>query len=393
MEYQPKEINKKGIYVLKKEGESRPITDFIYYDQSLSEITGYDEILKILENETNTLEEKIKEVSQFVRFLQKKHSYLLPYRNFCGNNALVSSFIRNPNVDESTNFTITKWESLDYHHIRFDSDINRSCILENWIYDIFHGYYYEQAFKIIENNNDIKFYSHRRYGYYQQKFSLSDDFTIRILTNFGYGSASYLNSAIEYKNVLLINYSDYVRYRYIGSKYMTTYSKAYYPNSENWEKAFDFIKEICDDYLENNLQKFIKKIEEECEKLVATLALFLRKNNFIFYKNPAHPEMRTDSKAFTFHGIELTQFRGEKISGALDFIESLENLNKIIPTKEYIRCIENYAIEVLIEIKTALVHFYKSYSKTEIEDDYKLNTIEEKVKSHIEVINAYFKHD
>jgi hypothetical protein len=153
MEYQPKEINEKGIYVLKREGYSRTIIEFIYYDQCLSEITGYENILGILKNETYTLETKTKEVSKFIAFIQAKHSFLLPYRNFCGKNALTSSFIRNPNVDESTKFSIDKSDLLNYHHIKFDSEKNHSYILESWIWYIFHAYYYELAFENIKNNH------------------------------------------------------------------------------------------------------------------------------------------------------------------------------------------------------------------------------------------------
>jgi len=186
MDYLPKEINEKGIYVLKRESDSKPTTEFIDYNQSLSAITGYDNIIATLGNNAYSLEFKIEKVSKFIELIKRNHSYLLKYRNFCGKNALTSSFIRNPDVNESTEFSIHKSDSVNYHHIEFDSEKNHSYILESWIYDIFHGYYFEQAFENIKNRDEIKLYSHRKYSFNKQIFAISDDFSLRIVTNFGY---------------------------------------------------------------------------------------------------------------------------------------------------------------------------------------------------------------
>lgn len=390
MEYQPIEINEKAIYALKCEDDSIPTTEFIDFDQSLLEITGYENVLATLKNSTCTLEYKIKEASLFIESIQKDYPYLLKSRNFCGKNRIRSSYMSNPEVNESTIFSIKKNDLVDYHYIEFDSDMNHWHILESWIYDIFHGYFHEQTFERIRNSENIKLYSHRKYCYDSQKFVFNKYFSASINSNFGYGSASYLRVAIEYKTIILINYSDYIRYRSISSKMMIGYTQAFYPSSESWKYALDFVKETCVEYIENDLQNFVQSIKIECEKLVQTLTSYLKKDSFIFYKNPANPDMRENSKNFNFKDEELIKFRGEKISGALEFIQSLVTLNEIIPTHEYILDIEECGRKILTDMEKTMVNFYISHNEDEIKNDLSLSSFEKNIISYMKVITDYF---
>lgn len=73
---------------------------------------------------------------------------------------------------------------------------------------------------------------------------------------------------------------------------------------------------------------------DECEKMVSGLEELFNKEHFTF-KNHDRREYSVDKK-----GHVLVEFRGEKISGALDFISKILEFDKIAAIKTFIERIE-----------------------------------------------------
>src|SRR5690606_4119187 len=84
-----------------------------------------------------------------------------------------------------------------------------------------------------------------------------------------------------------------------------------------------------------NEDKFIQKfILDECEKMVSGLEVIFSKEHFSF-KTRERVEYKIDKK-----GHALVEFRGEKISGALEFVSKILEYERIISIKTFLRRIE-----------------------------------------------------
>ena len=75
---------------------------------------------------------------------------------------------------------------------------------------------------------------------------------------------------------------------------------------------------------------------EECEKMVLGLEELFHKSQFSFKVKKSEEKRKTVDKS----GHELIEFRGEKISGALDFVSKILEFNEITKIKSFITRIE-----------------------------------------------------
>jgi hypothetical protein len=102
-----------------------------------------------------------------------------------------------------------------------------------------------------------------------------------------------------------------------------------------WLEALEFSRDACN--LSNiDETKFVEKyIIDECEEMVKGLEEIFHKEHFSF-KDRAKNDYTKDKK-----GHVLIGFRGEKISGALDFISKIIEFDKIASIQSFIKRIEN----------------------------------------------------
>lgn len=87
--------------------------------------------------------------------------------------------------------------------------------------------------------SDALFVSHEKKGFYRSEtISITDDFNVKILTNFGYGKAAYMRAFIEYKGSHLI---DALNWHNCIEKPLCGFEVE--PTKENWENLFKRIEE------------------------------------------------------------------------------------------------------------------------------------------------------
>jgi hypothetical protein len=203
---------------------------------------------------------------------------------------------------------------------------------ELWI----NAYSINKAYEICQNDNSIIAYSHRQSGWSNPRFQLSQDLSLEISTNFGYGRSSYFYVMLIFKDIAIAPFSDWIYYQYAKSFEIIRYSQSYPLNNGYWIDAMEYSKEACNLSITDE-EEFIKKhIIKECEQMVDGLEEILKLNKIcfkIFGTNDEY-ELEFDEPHL------LIQFRGEKISGALDFIEKIKEYNKVTSSHSVIDKIE-----------------------------------------------------
>jgi L-fucose mutarotase/ribose pyranase (RbsD/FucU family) len=131
--------------------------------------------------------------------------------------------------------------------------------------------------------------------------------------------------------------------------------------NEYWLEAMEFTKDACN--LSNiDETKFVEKyIIDECEEMVKGLEEIFHKEHFSF-KDRAKNHYTKDKK-----GHVLIEFRGEKISGALDFISKILEFDEIASIQSFIKRIEssNKKIQPILAEESEIIKIKLSNLNTE----------------------------
>lgn len=198
------------------------------------------------------------------------------------------------------------------------------------IYNRITPYLLDKAYKSFGNQKDILAFSHRRVGWSFPKFKLSDEFEVIFKSNFGYGASSYFFTHIRYKEIDILPFSDWIRYRFAEKTEIIRYTRRHSLDNESWRITMDFTSELFNYSLKNPNDFINKWIINECVEMVSGLEELLNmdKNykvlNSFFNKNSE-----------TLMGLDFIDFKGEKISGALTFLSKIKELilfSKVIPS-------------------------------------------------------------
>jgi len=199
-----------------------------------------------------------------------------------------------------------------------------------------HAYYLKNAYEKCEkkiSSKSILTYSHRRRGWEMPSHSLTQDLSIQVKTNLGYGSVSYFYVLIKYKEINIIPYSEWVIYEKANLYEIVSYSAKFKVENESWAAALEYSNEAGNLSLTDE-KSFLKKyVINECEKMVTALEGFLSENTFEFFTWNNTNKIRKESH-------DLIEFRGEKISGALKFIAQIKQFKGIEKISDFISRIE-----------------------------------------------------
>jgi hypothetical protein len=308
------------------------------------------------------------------------------------------------NLEEKTK-SITQRRELFYLNAKSNEDFN---IAENiftlkeeflkeftmWV----SAFNIEKAYRKCFDDKSILTFSHRINGWSNPEYKLSENFTVELKTNFGYGSSSYFYIKLKYKNIDITPFSEWIDYEIAKFSEIIRYTKSFaclvlkgiYNGKRvyrkiilntNWKDAIDFTKIACNCSLKNE-EDFVRKyIIDECEKMVAGLENLFSTTKYRF-KGEYETHYEVD-----LEGHQLMEFRGEKISGSLDFITKIFEFEGITEIKSFIFRIEesnkkiqpllieelkiiqaklkvlNQELSVLKPIYTALVEKNQFYSK------------------------------
>lgn len=208
----------------------------------------------------------------------------------------------------------------------------------------------ENMYYSLGKDSSVMAFSHRRVGWASPEFKLNDDVKVAFLTNFGYGRASYFFLQIFYKGIGILPYSEWVHYRIASTYDIIRYTRRYHLANSEWIKAMSFTADAYNAAAACPAAFIQKNILNEVEEMVSGLEAILKTKGYRVlenYFNPGH--------GVVISGDELMLFKGEKISGALDFLDQLQKLVVITDNvNSYIRRIMNCNLSVVTELQGAI---------------------------------------
>jgi hypothetical protein len=196
------------------------------------------------------------------------------------------------------------------------------------------AYAIDLAYKKCTDDDNVLTYSHRITGWADPVYQLTPNFSLELKTNFGYGSASYFYTRLKYKNIDITPFSDWVHYRFAQFNDIIRYSKSHVLTQQSWYEAMLFTKDACNLSLSDEKGFVNKYIIGECEAMVSGLERILTTNEIQLLRSNEFYKQK-------FNGHELVVFRGEKITGALDFITKILQFEGIAQMSGFVKRIEN----------------------------------------------------
>ena len=192
-------------------------------------------------------------------------------------------------------------------------------------------------------------YSHRRVGWASPAFNLNDDIKVVYLTNFGYGSASYFFLQIYYKGIGILPYSQWIHYRKACASDIIRYTRRYHLDNQEWMKTMSFTADIYNSAVSDPASFAEKNILNEVEEMVSGLENIQSATSYRAQESFFNPN------TIIITGDDMVRFKGEKISGALGFLDQLQTLAPITDKVGfYIKRIMNCNFAVVAELEKAI---------------------------------------
>ncbi len=222
------------------------------------------------------------------------------------------------------------------------------------------------AYDQCKKDNQILAHSHRYRGYSFPEFKLGSDFDVIFKTNFGFGNSSYFYTNIRYKGIDILPYSDWIKYQKAEKAEIIRYTRRHSLDNSSWLSTMSIVKDAYNQSITNPIQFVDNWIINECKEMVDGLeALLNNDKEFVILDS-----FFNKNKRIPLLGIELVNFKGERISGALSFLEKIKTLNHFNPIIDnFIDRILNCNIQILPSIKTYIIRFTENIAGLKNEID------------------------
>jgi len=225
-------------------------------------------------------------------------------------------------------------------------------------------------------------YSHRITGWSSPIYDLTEYFSYEVKTNFGYGRSSYFYIVLRYRNIIVTPFSEWINYEIASYYQIIRYTRSFELENSNWLPALTFVKETCNLSITDE-QKFIEEyIVRECENMVAGLESIIHKNTFEFKNNDGYYKKEMD-------GFILLHFRGEKISGALNFISKFTEFESTVNVSKYIERIESLNFKIKLILSTELPKIIEEIKKLNENIDEKSGILLFKEEEYDKLANSF----
>ena len=234
-----------------------------------------------------------------------------------------------------------KKEYVDRHLSKFHADSKR-----RYLYSALRAiayFSYHEKLGEIQPRSEVKMFSTDKIGWTNYTFEITDDITVLLQSNFGYGHASYFRIILKYKDIQIVAYSSCVNYYYANVRELCRYTRNYKVTCWSWDDAFAFVEEVSN-LATKSQEDFINRwILGEVNSMVAGLHKIIEYPEAVFDKwatktNPLGTRILLDvsemdegvKKRYRCYPEEMVMdLQAEKVSGALDFLGSLYQLKQI----------------------------------------------------------------
>ena len=230
--------------------------------------------------------------------------------------------------------------------------------------------YYDTASQ-FNRDNSIKMFSKENIGWSHFIHQVNDDIKVALRTNFGYGSSAYFLLAVQYKGLDILPYSYIVKYYKAGMADIVRCTRSYSPCRESWVASFDFLSDFVNNCIAdpaNFVETYI--ITEVVEMMQGLEAIALNPKGFmerignrnadpcVINVRPMFGDDKTRMQSYPDETPIL--FKVEKITGALDFLNSLSAIAKEVKTvKPHIDRLLEINMTLYPEIQDAIAKINK----------------------------------
>jgi len=354
-------INEEVLCVLRMNKDSNQIKiDYVNIDKPLIQLI--EKFSALCKNPQTNLQEIISFIENTADFNQLNAHFRYcvslkgSYQGFTGNNANTIKLINERyqlmllNQIQFENYNINEAIS------NLKEEIRLRYLMLNKAFSI------NKAYRLCHEDKSILTFSHRMNGWSNPVFQLTLNFSVELKTNFGYGHASYFYTILKFKNIEITPFSEWINYEIAQFSEIVRYTQSYLLDNANWLDAMEFAKDACNLSMQNEEAFVDKYIIDECEKMVKGLEDIFSKEHFSF-KNRDKTQYTRDKK-----GHILVEFRGEKISGALDFISKILEFDNIASIQSFIDRIEvcNRKIQPILVDESKIIMTKITNLKSEI---------------------------
>lgn len=338
-------INEEVLCILKKNKLTNQIeVNYLTIEKPLAKII--DNFSTLCENPNSTLQQII----NFIETTEELNQLTNHYRYCVKLSGSYQAFSAN---NQNTIIEIIKQEQLillnqknnpEKYDIKkaisyFKQELNAKYILWSKAFSI------NKTYRLCHGDKNILTFSHRIDGWSNPVYQLTPNFSVEIKTNFGYGKASYFYTKLKYKNIEITPFSEWIDYELAKFSEIVRYTQSHKLQNEYWIEAMEFSRDACNLSMADEVKFVEKYVIDECERMISGLEEIFNKDHFSF-KDREKERYTVDKK-----GHFLVEFRGEKISGALDFISKILEFENITSIKSFISRIEicNKRIQPILE--------------------------------------------
>lgn len=326
-------INKEFLCVLRKSNTNEIMIDYIDIINPFK--TLVNNLASLCDKKETTIEEIVNYIQNIKEFdqLTSYYSYCVSLENaFQGFSANNQFFIDEINFLYNLILARKEDDPFTYNHQK-EIEKLKSQIKEKY-YLWSNAFAINKAYNLCREDKSILIFSHRMHGWSNPIYQLTSNFSVEIKTNFGYGRSSYFYTKLKYKNIDITPFSEWVNYEFSSFSEIIRYTQSYNLKNKYWFDAIVFSRDACNLSLSDEVKFIEEYVINECENMVSGLEEILNREHFTF--------INRDSKEYSVdkNGHVLVEFRGEKISGALDFIGKILEFEKITDIKTFITRIE-----------------------------------------------------
>lgn len=223
-------------------------------------------------------------------------------------------------------------------------------------------YCLSEMYRECKKDPSIVAYSTRFVGWSKMNFELSNDLSIAYYTNFGYGYANYFTANLKYKDIDILPYSMWVTYYNANISQILRYTRTYYIDNSEWEKALKFGCEISNSLLDNPSDFANKWLVGEVKKMVEGLKSIFNNHGATIAVNMSNASGRVLTTK-----EEITLYKGEKMSGALSFISKIKEIEKLnVSMDSYISSILDMNRRMVPELQEVIKEYNEELAKLEL---------------------------
>jgi hypothetical protein len=261
-----------------------------------------------------------------------------------------------------------------------------------------HAVDYLVATESIKKDSQVRMLSHEHIGWTTIRHNISDDLTITIDTNFGYGTSSYFLLNVRYKGIDLLPYSTLVKYYYVGVAEIKKCTRSYRPDRENWALAMDFVADVGNKTKNGELSFVRNWLKEEINEMISRLYSISHNPIGVMEDIKCRPiELGGLRKVYTMDGDDVKMleiypeemgiiFKASKLSSALDLIEKLRASSEVYePALDAVVQIEDINRLLVPELEEWIVKISNTLAELDSElkpSEEQQRLISEEIKNH-----------